>query len=75
VNVNAVAPGSFITEGGRELMPGVTLEQLKPVEEKIPMRRWGTPEDHANLVAFLCSEESSYITGATIDINGGELMM
>ncbi|MFH1929517.1 MAG: SDR family oxidoreductase [Chloroflexota bacterium] len=43
--------------------------------QNIPLGRLGTAQDEANLVAFLCSEESSYITGATIDINGGDLMI
>ncbi|MBR1988934.1 MAG: SDR family oxidoreductase, partial [Firmicutes bacterium] len=37
----------------------------------IPLRRYGTPEDVANLAAFLASEDSSYITGQTITIDGG----
>jgi 3-oxoacyl-[acyl-carrier protein] reductase len=75
VNVNAVAPGTFVTEGGRELLPDLTPEMIAHIEQGIPLRRLGDPQDHANLVAFLCSEEASYITGATVDINGGELMM
>lgn len=75
INVNAIAPGTFITEGGLELLPDLTPEQTAQLEQTIPIRRFGAPQDHANLVLFLCSEESSYITGATIDINGGELMM
>ncbi len=75
ININAVAPGSFATEGGLELVQGAPPGTLAAEEKKIPMRRFGTPEDHANLVAFLSSEESSYITGATVDINGGDLMM
>ncbi len=75
INVNAVAPGSFDTEGGRELLAGAPAELLEQEEQKIPLRRFGTPQDHANLVAFLCSEQASYITGATVDINGGDLMM
>ena len=75
INVNAIAPGSFATEGGLELVAGAPQGTLEAEEQKIPMRRFGAPEDHANLVAFLSSEESSYITGATVDINGGDLMM
>jgi D-amino peptidase len=75
VNVNAIAPGTFITEGGLELLPDATPELMQQLEQAIPMHRFGTPEDIANLVAFLCSEESYYITGATIDNNGGDLMM
>jgi 3-oxoacyl-[acyl-carrier protein] reductase len=75
INVNAVAPGTFVTEGGRELLPDLTPELIQKIEQTIPLRRLGDPQDHANLVAFLCSSEASYITGATIDINAGELMM
>ena len=75
INVNAVAPGTFVTEGGRELLPDLTPELIQKIEQEIPLRRLGDPQDHANLVAFLCSSEASYITGATIDINAGELMM
>jgi 3-oxoacyl-[acyl-carrier protein] reductase len=72
VNVNAVAPGSMDTEMVREL---ATPEHIERERRGIPLRRLGTAQDEANLVAFLCSEDSSFITGATIDINGGELMM
>ncbi len=72
INVNAVAPGSMDTEMVREL---ASRQDIEWERRNIPLRRLGTPDDEANLVAFLCSEESSYITGATIDINGGDLMV
>ncbi len=72
INVNAVAPGSMDTEMVREW---ATPEHLAREAAKIPLGRLGTAEDEANLVAFLVSDESSYITGATIDINGGDLMI
>jgi 3-oxoacyl-[acyl-carrier protein] reductase len=72
INVNAIAPGSMDTEMVREL---ATPEHIERERQAIPLGRLGTPEDEANLVAFLCSEESSYITGATIDINGGDLIL
>jgi 3-oxoacyl-[acyl-carrier protein] reductase len=72
INVNAVAPGSMDTEMVREL---ATPEHIEQERRKIPLRRLGTAQDEANLVVFLCSEESSYITGATIDINGGDLII
>jgi NAD(P)-dependent dehydrogenase (short-subunit alcohol dehydrogenase family) len=46
-------------------------EGLKDLLNKIPVRRVGEPEEIASLVAFLCSDEASYITGATIYIDGG----
>jgi len=72
INVNAIAPGSMDTEMVREMS---TPEQIKQERQSIPLGRLGTAQDEANLVVFLCSEESSYITGATIDINGGDLMI
>jgi 3-oxoacyl-[acyl-carrier protein] reductase len=72
ININAVAPGRMDTEMVREL---ATPEHMERERQNIPLRRLGTAQDEANLVAFLCSEESSYITGATIDINGGDLII
>ncbi len=75
ININAIAPGTFLTEGGSELFPELTPDLIRQIEQGIPMHRIGDPQDNANLVTFLCSQEASYITGATIDINAGELMM
>lgn len=72
INVNATAPGSMDTDMVREL---ATPEHIAKEEAANPLGRLGTAEDEANLVAFLVSEEASYITGATVDLNGGDLMM
>lgn len=64
VTVNAVAPGFIETDMTRDL----PVEQLK---ELVPMKRLGRPEEVAELVAFLCSDAASYITGEVISINGG----
>lgn len=72
INVNATAPGSMDTDMVREL---ATSEHIAKEEAANPLGRLGTTEDEANLVAFLVSEEASYITGATVDLNGGDLMM
>ena len=64
VTVNAVAPG-FITT---DMTSGLPEEDLKKM---IPMKRFGKPEEVAELVAFLCSDNASYITGEVININGG----
>jgi 3-oxoacyl-[acyl-carrier protein] reductase len=72
INVNAVAPGSMDTDMVREL---ATPDHIDRERRSIPLGRLGTAQDEANLVAFLCSDEASYLSGATIDINGGTLMI
>lgn len=68
--VNAVAPG-FIETG----MTDVLKNEIKQdIEKNIPLKRIGTPQDVANVVKFLASEDSSYITGQVIHVDGGMLM-
>jgi NAD(P)-dependent dehydrogenase (short-subunit alcohol dehydrogenase family) len=72
VTVNAVCPGLFDTELTRE---NATPEQLAAAAESFPVRRLGEPVEVADLVCFLASEAAGYITGAALDINGGDLMV
>jgi len=72
ITVNAVAPGTMDTEMIREV---ASPESLARAVAAIPMGRMGKPEEEASLVAFLASDEASFITGATVDINGGALMI
>ena len=72
INVNAVAPGSMDTDMTREIG---SAEHIEKERKANLLGRLGTPQDEADLVAFLVSDEASYITGATVDINGGDLMM
>lgn len=65
IRVNAVAPGLIETEMIQEI-PG-----LEDYKNRIPLKRFGKPEEVAHAVAFLCSDESSYITGHTLSVNGG----
>lgn len=65
IRVNAVAPGLIETEMIKDI-PG--LEDFKT---RIPLKRFGTPEEVAGAVSFLCSTDSAYITGHTINVNGG----
>jgi len=64
IRVNAIAPGEIDTS---ILSPG-TEELIK----HIPLGRLGEPEEVADMIYFLCSEQSSYVTGAEIHVNGGQ---
>jgi 3-oxoacyl-[acyl-carrier protein] reductase len=74
INVNAVAPGfveTRMTRATAERM-GVDFEAFKiGAASQIPLRRIGQPEDIATVIAFLCSDESSFVSGQTIYVRGG----
>ena len=70
ITVNAVAPGYINTQ----MVQALSEELQQTVLKQIPVSRFGTPEDVANAVAFLCSEESSYITGHVLNVDGGLAM-
>ena len=70
INVNAIAPG-YIETPMTEILPEKVKEELKSL---IPMERLGKPEDVAEAVLFLVSEESNYITGQVLNVNGGIYM-
>ena len=68
--VNAVAPGFIETD-----MTNILKDEIKDeISKNIPLKRMGNPEDVANVVKFLASDESSYITGQVINVDGGMLM-
>jgi 3-oxoacyl-[acyl-carrier protein] reductase len=70
ITVNAIAPGFIDTDMTRALPESVREMFL----DNIPLKRFGSPEDIAAVVAFLASEEASYITGQVIGVDGGLLM-
>jgi 3-oxoacyl-[acyl-carrier protein] reductase len=70
ITVNAVAPGFIETDMTRALP-----EQVRTAYQgQIPLGRFGSPEDVANMVIFLCGEASGYVTGQTLHVNGGMYM-
>lgn len=70
VTVNAIAPGFIETDMTKKLPE----EAVKAWAEQIPLKRFGKPEDVAHAVVFLASEEASYITGHTLEVDGGLVM-
>ncbi|MCC8417719.1 MAG: 3-oxoacyl-ACP reductase FabG [Rickettsia endosymbiont of Bryobia graminum] len=71
VTINAIAPG-FIKSNMTDKLNDA---QKEAIMQKIPVKALGNPEDIANTVAFLASDQASYITGQTIHVNGGMLMV
>ncbi|HZQ61339.1 MAG TPA: SDR family NAD(P)-dependent oxidoreductase [Casimicrobiaceae bacterium] len=74
INVNAVAPGFVDTEMTRQTAArrGYSVEEYKSMRAKsIPLGRVGVPRDIANVIAFLCSEDASFVSGQIIYVKGG----
>lgn len=72
ITVNAICPGLIDTEMVRS---NISKEAMDKYATSFPIPRLGTPHEVAELVSFLASEKASYITGAFLDINGGDLMI
>jgi 3-oxoacyl-[acyl-carrier protein] reductase len=72
ITVNAICPGMIDTELTRE---HASTELLERLAGSFPIRRLGTSQEVADLVCFIASDAAGYITGASLDINGGDLMM
>ena len=71
INVNVISPGFISTA----MTDNLTDEQKNNYLTRIPMMRFGSPKDVANLVFFLSSDDASYITGQNFHVNGGMLMV
>jgi NAD(P)-dependent dehydrogenase (short-subunit alcohol dehydrogenase family) len=72
ITVNAICPGLFDTEMVRDTIDAARADAYA---RSFPIQRLGFPEEVAELVAFLASDRAAYITGASLDINGGDLMI
>jgi 3-oxoacyl-[acyl-carrier protein] reductase len=70
ITVNAVTPGFIATD----MTDGLTDDQKKLILEAIPLKEMGTPEDVANAVRFLATDDARYITGQVLGVNGGMYM-
>lgn len=73
IRVNAVAPGPIRTDRIAALIAALPEEKRSPMARPTPMQRGGRPEEVAATVVWLCSDQASFITGATIPIDGGKL--
>ncbi|MCV2524825.1 MAG: SDR family oxidoreductase, partial [Candidatus Lightella neohaematopini] len=71
ITVNVISPGFIMTDMTKNLND----KQKSYILSNIPLNRFGTPEDIAHVVLFLSSDNSSYITGETINVNGGMYMI
>ena len=71
ITVNAVAPGFVLTELTQDLPEALQAQ----ISERTPLGRFGTPQEIADAVAFLASDEAAYITGQVLAVDGGLVMM
>ena len=74
ITVNTVCPGKIMTDrflGGQKLSGLSREEYLARAVEDVPVHRIGTPEEFANVIVFLASERASYVTGVSVQVDGG----
>ena len=75
INVNAIAPGFTLSPHLKKKWEEMEETEKRMFLSEIPLGRVAEVKDQAKVVLFLCSEDASYITGATIDVNGGAFML
>jgi NAD(P)-dependent dehydrogenase (short-subunit alcohol dehydrogenase family) len=74
IRVNAVAPGTVFTERVKARYDALGEVECRRMLESYPLRRAARPEEIASAIAFLASDDASYVTGAVLDVNGGRFM-
>lgn len=74
VTVNCVAPGVIATERIARRLSRMPDDRVADIRSRIPLGRWGQPDEAAAAIVFLCGPEAGFITGHTIDVNGGMWM-
>ena len=72
ITCNAIAPGLTLSDRMRQRWAEASETHRQRIIASIPLKRVAQPEDQANAIAFLASEDADYITGVTIDVNGGQ---
>jgi 3-oxoacyl-[acyl-carrier protein] reductase len=71
ITVNSIAPGAVETPGTAE---SISEEEYQQMKQAIPIGRWGKPSDIGDLVAFIASDKSDFITGRNIVADGGDVL-
>ena len=74
LRINSIAPGNVIFKNSRweEIFSESPESVNKMLEDKVPLKRFGTPEEIANVVVFISSSKASFISGACITVDGGQ---
>jgi NAD(P)-dependent dehydrogenase (short-subunit alcohol dehydrogenase family) len=74
IRVNAVSPGDILTEKGTEWWDTLPSEEQDEALSRVAIGRMGLPDDVAGAITYLASDESAFVTGSTIRVNGGQFM-